>query len=206
MYPTIEVRWFYQGEVPTAVFDWFTAVADRLVREPVRTDHYLQLLTHDGLGIKLREGRIEIKQRLKIVQTVQFEEQISGMIEQWHKWSFLLSEQNSLTESINTSQWIAVEKLRHLQSFQSNQDKKRQTRFSGLPMDFDCWIELTNLNVQNEKWWTLGLESYGDDETAVNTKLIPAVAWLGSFVNPPQLDAQASFGYPHWLLSILKGM
>ncbi len=28
MYPTVEVRWFYQGEVPTAVLDWYTAVDD----------------------------------------------------------------------------------------------------------------------------------------------------------------------------------
>ncbi len=57
--------------------------------------------------------------------------------------------------------------------------------------------------MQDKQWWTLGLESYGDDETAVSTKLLPAAAWTFSSANAPQLNAQASFGYPQWLLSII---
>jgi len=200
MYPTVEIRWFYQGKVPTAVFDWFTAIDDELVKEPARTDYYLHPLVHDGMGIKLREGRIEIKQRIQTMQTIQVGQQISGLVEQWQKWSFLLSEQNEFTESIEVSQWIAVRKARQIQSFRSEWGKKRPTRSPVLPMEADCRIEFTDLLVQDKQWWTLGLESYGDDETAVSTKLLPAIDWIFSSEYTPQLDNQASFGYPQWLL------
>ncbi len=202
MYPTVEVRWFYQGQVPTAVFDWFTAIDDGLVTEPARTDHYLQSLSFDGIGIKLREGRIEIKQRVQTIQTVQFGRQISGIIEQWQKWGFLLAAQNEFTENIKAPQWIAVAKSRWIQSFRSEWTQKRQARFPELTLEADCRIELTELLVLDKQWWTLGLESYGDDETAVSTKLLPAAAWAFSSATAPQLNAQASFSYPQWLLSI----
>ena len=200
MYPSVEIRWFYQGQLPTAVFDWFTAIDDGLVKEPPRTDYYLNPLTHDGIGIKLREGRIEVKQRVQTMQTVQVGEHICGIIEQWQKWSFLLSEQDEFTESIQSSQWIAVTKSRQIQSFRSEWGKKLQAQFPGLPMEADCRIELTELLVQDAQWWTLGLESYGDDETAVSTKLLPAIDWIFSSRYMPQLDNQASFGYSQWLL------
>ena len=72
-----------------------------------------------------------------------------------------------------------------------------------LPMEADCRIELTELLVQGEHWWTLGLESHGDDETAVSTKLLPAIDWIISFGQPLQHNNLASFGYPQWLLTIL---
>lgn len=200
MYPTVEVRWFYQGEVETAVFNWFTTIDDGLVKEPPRTDHYLNPLSHDGMGIKLREGRIEVKQRVQTIQTIQVGEQISGLVEQWQKWSFLLSEQNEFTESIRASQWIAVTKSRQIQSFRSEWGENPQTQFSGQPTEADCRIELTELLVQDAQWWTLGLESHGDDETAVSTKLLPAVDWIFLSRYMPQLDNQASFGYSQWLL------
>ena len=198
MYQTVEVRWFCKGEMPTAILDWFTAVDEELVIEPTRTDYYLRPF-HDGIGIKLREGRIEVKQRIKVMQTIQLGEQLNGVVEHWQKWSFLLSEQNEFSEILKAAEWIAVKKTRRLHAYRSEELQQMQARFPWLPMEEDCRIELTELDVQDEKWWTLGFESKGSDETAVSTKLIPAIEWC---ISPTIrcLEKHDSFGYPHLLL------
>ncbi|TFG71830.1 MAG: hypothetical protein E4H27_03810, partial [Anaerolineales bacterium] len=62
MQKSIETRWFFQGTVQPEVVRWFTTPL--ALAQPPRIDTYLYSPgTHD-LGVKLREGRIEIKQRV----------------------------------------------------------------------------------------------------------------------------------------------
>ncbi|NIV28827.1 MAG: hypothetical protein GWN58_04720, partial [Anaerolineae bacterium] len=64
MYPTLEARWFMRGSIPHEVREWFARGEPAPIHEPPRMDHYLRLQRSNALGIKLREGRLEIKQRL----------------------------------------------------------------------------------------------------------------------------------------------
>ncbi|MGD8968471.1 MAG: hypothetical protein PVI07_13255, partial [Anaerolineae bacterium] len=61
-------------------------------RHPAREDHYLRLSDTYALGIKLRQGRIEAKQRVRRPGVVRFHERVTGIVEHWRKWSFQLAE------------------------------------------------------------------------------------------------------------------
>ncbi|MFN2285080.1 MAG: hypothetical protein ACK2UQ_11710, partial [Anaerolineae bacterium] len=65
MFPTVETRWFYPGIIPSDVLAWYHYGERAPEAQPTRIDYYLRLSDHGDLGIKLREGRIEIKQRAK---------------------------------------------------------------------------------------------------------------------------------------------
>jgi hypothetical protein len=98
-YDSLEVRWFFDGaldEVAPEVLPWFR---DRLLPrlggagDPLRWPHdwrddrYVVLADGEKLGIKLREGRIEIKGRIEDFGQRSFTERIEGSMERWAKWS-----------------------------------------------------------------------------------------------------------------------
>ena len=64
MFPTIEVKWFFRGAVPSGIWEWICLHGHDWEKQPPRIDNYLQITEGDSLGVKLREGRIEIKQLL----------------------------------------------------------------------------------------------------------------------------------------------
>ena len=60
---TTEVRWFRRGSIPQSVRQWFSTLGRQPEFQPPRLDYYLRLLDGDALGIKIREGKVEVKQR-----------------------------------------------------------------------------------------------------------------------------------------------
>ena len=119
MFPTLEVRWFYQGRIPEDIRKWFARSDPAPTCEPARTDYYLCLPKSNDLGIKLREGRIEIKQRVHQYGSVQFHRQATGLIEHWHKWSLPLAMTQTGLEEILVpeSSWTGVRKERLLRGY-----------------------------------------------------------------------------------------
>ena len=85
MFSTVEVRWFFNAGIPKEIQYWFDQVNSLPAAQPVRTDHYLQQEENTGLGVKLREGRIEIKQRLQEFGQASFGSNVVGTIEGWSK-------------------------------------------------------------------------------------------------------------------------
>jgi hypothetical protein len=60
MFPTTEVRWFTQGVIPSEVLRWFHEERKAFEEQPLRVDYYLRIVEGESLGVKLREGRLEI--------------------------------------------------------------------------------------------------------------------------------------------------
>jgi hypothetical protein len=112
VFPTAEVRWFGPGAIPPAIRNWFRSGERQPLAEPVRVDHYLCLPGIDALGVKIRQGRIEIKQRTSQQGIVQFQERIAGLVEHWLKWSLELAVDDAAITAELTSQpdWLAVQK------------------------------------------------------------------------------------------------
>ena len=110
MFFTEEIRWFFSGTTPKSVTAWYEAQVCAASDQPPRTDFYLRLDDDDSLGIKLREGRIEVKQRKEAGGLVQLSEKVVGQVEAWRKWSFDLAEtEESVAEA---TQWVGVWKAR----------------------------------------------------------------------------------------------
>lgn len=81
--PSVEVRWFLEGDLPPALERWIDRWADPAASGS-RTDAYVRLPDAPRTGIKLREGRIEVK---TLRQRIPPSPAIPGWVEWWLKWS-----------------------------------------------------------------------------------------------------------------------
>ncbi|MBC8503531.1 MAG: hypothetical protein ISR58_17985 [Anaerolineales bacterium] len=83
MFSTVEVRWFYQGVIPSDIQTWFDQkVVEGIepINQPSRTDQYLLQGHNASLGVKLREGRVEIKQRVQEYGYAEFGPAVTGIV------------------------------------------------------------------------------------------------------------------------------
>lgn len=185
MYPTFELRWFYPGDLPPIVQDWFTNSCPGEVfgYKEEREDWYLlPKFPCDYFNLKLRDGRLEIKWRKAELGNIRFGEIGEGNLEQWEKWGCEdLTVNAGMLETEGA--WISVKKAR----------SQRQ-----IVLSHSCNIELTQLNVVSESWWSFALEATAEDATVENT--ITEVAERIVSTHPPlSLSLQSSFAYPAWL-------
>lgn len=196
---TAEVRWCYSGEMPFHLRDWFLGLDDDARSEPPRVDHYLLVRDTDALGIKFREGRIEVKQRFGDPRRATFRVGATGTIEQWRKWGFPLAsagEERANLEAMDA--WMAVEKDRWLRDYRV--DAKGTIWLLEAP-DLTiptCSVELTSVRVQGWQGWTLAFEAAGPAATLVPT-LEQVAGQVLSTLDDFELRPQDAFGYPRWL-------
>ena len=205
MFPTAEVRWFYRGAVPQEVLAWFQQGGWKEVPVASRVDYYLRLAGGDSLGIKLREGRIEIKRRHGPTGIVRLHDRVAGEVEHWRKWSFPLDKASSEVSGLllPSSSWIGVEKARRLRTYRVGGDDT----IVAVPVreypERGCSWELTGLRVRGRAWWTLGLEAFGEQATLRERLLLVAERVLCSD-EPPVLEVEESFSYPRWLALLAR--
>ncbi|MGD2143645.1 MAG: hypothetical protein PVF54_04105 [Anaerolineae bacterium] len=200
MFPTVEVRWFHRGRIPPEVEAWFRRGAGPVAEHQLREDHYLHLDDTDALGVKLRQARIEIKQRVRPNGMVRFHERVAGLVEGWRKWSFRLAEGGSAISSIlrPAKSWIAVEKERTLRTYQLAADG-RVVPLLGRELPAEgCKLELTSVRAVGQAWWTLAFEAFGD-ESALGKRLMLTAQHVFAGEQPPLLHAHDSRSYPAWL-------
>jgi hypothetical protein len=201
MFPTVEVRWFYDGMIPGDVLTWFQQGEGASKKPSSRVDYYLCLSDRDSLGIKLREGKIEVKQRQQQYGLIRLHEHVAGQMEQWHKWSFALADETESVVSdikVSPSSWIAVEKARQQWEYYIASNKQIRARSTKAALKQGCNLELTTVSIEGAKWWTLGFEAYGDRATNQENLLL-VIEYVFAGREPPVLDAKDSFGYPQWL-------
>lgn len=199
-FPTLEVRWFCQGAIPEQVREWFACSDPPPLHEPLRVDYYLRLQRSEALGIKLREGSLEIKQRLRQHGNLRFHRCVTGAIEQWRKWSLpLAATQDGLAEVlVPKSSWMGVRKERMLRSYRCDAEGQVVATPGGYA-DRGCHVELTSIQAGGSLWWTLACEAYGA-EPSLRRSLASTMAYLLEHEGAPcWLDAKDSFGYARWL-------
>lgn len=195
MYLTLEVRWFFKGELPPEYYHWFVeAGAD----DPeTRTDWYLYSPKNRGLGIKLRQGSLEIKQRLQNQGKCKLAKQVRGRLEQWLKWRFEIR-----AESVSAAElgeyWMQVNKRRWCQHYAMLDTGAIARADSVGQVEQGCTLELAELQVCNQDWYSLCFEAFGQPET-VEQVLNAAVHQVRDAEGLPVLKARDSFGYPDWL-------
>ena len=205
MYPTAEVRWFLQGPVPHDVKAWFQRRTGSVEQEPPRVDRYLRLLGSEGLNVKLREGRIEIKQRVGQASVMRFHERVSGLVETWRKWSFEIAEPGgSRSETAPPgSSWIGVRKERRLRAYRvENGEDVVAWIGPGSPRE-GCELELTRVRAAGQVWWTVAFEAFGDEST-LRENLLLVVRNVLSADEPPLLPGSNTCGYAAWLSSLIQ--
>jgi hypothetical protein len=195
-----EVRWFHRG--PCALRDWFRDTGIHACPAgggQGRTDRYLRDAAQEELGIKRRGEKrgIEIK-GLVAARSNLAEGPFVGRIELWTKWTSEALELphvgTVLTEKVR---WQRKFDTRARSPLEVELDASEQPIRRSFP-DRSCNVELTEVRILGEVWWTLGFEAFGAIDT-VEADLRAVAALIAAERRPPRLDGWMEGSYPRWL-------
>lgn len=202
---TVEVRWFFRGEIPPDVLSWFLKGLRQSAQTQARIDHYLIIADGEKLGLKLREGRIEVKQLQRRLGAMPFLERVAGIAEHWRKWSFALAGEAGVPSGLPVPAlgWVGVSKERRLLRYRITGDQELVSISPARYPDQGCDLELTKVRVAGSEWWTLGLEAFGSEQN-LQELLSVAAGQLLAATEPPSLTVQDSYGYPRWLQFLVQ--
>lgn len=203
MYLTLEVRWFYPGPLPGRIVETLRERSCLPVLLPARQDQYLLLEGEPALGIKLREGNVEVKQRLEAPHVVEVGPGAVGWGARWRKWSFPLAPEPGPPEGrlVPGSAWLAVEKERRLQRYRLGGDLQADSVPPEAPAELGCEFELSRVRARGEEWWSACFEAFGDGPMMEQALLAVAAKVLGQGW-PVPLEAEQSFGYAAWVARV----
>jgi hypothetical protein len=219
-----EIRWFWPGHAQWEVLlAWFTqegrlplvAETRQYVSQPdagpfakqerPRTDDYLLLPNCETVGVKQREGRLEVK-ALVAGPHAFAQGNVSGQIDQWVKWSLQPSAAIALPLKADLQQsgrWLGVTKRRYTQKVALLGGGLTAVSPDTFP-NAGCSIELTLVDVAagNGRWLTLGFEAFG--ETDRSRLLHQAMTHSFTVHGPPPLALMTrnSLSYPAWLAQL----
>lgn len=199
MLTTAELRWFYPGKLPEVVAEWFGQdQLGYLAPAEEREDIYLYVPESDFVGIKLRQGRLEIKWRKAELGTLQFGK-VSGKAEKWAKWLCEDPSNESFQpqEVVEKKAWVSIKKMRTQRKYQISPDQI----IIAIPVnesgDRTCSVEITQLEINSNFWWSLAFEASITDESPINN-LKPVAEWIFN-TYPGKLQTENSYAYPTWL-------
>ena len=195
MLTSFEIRWFYVGKLPVAISDWFEhdELGGKLQAPEEREDVYLYSPGCEYLGIKLRQGRLEIKWRNAELDIVRLGEGVKGKLEKWDKWMCEDPSQESFKPEavLGKSSWVSVKKVRILRKASLT-----QSLYEG------CAMEITQLNVKGNDWWSLAFETLGAEASKLEQLKTIATQAFETY-NGSQLQVQDSYAYPSWLCLVI---
>lgn len=196
---TAEVRWFVRGRISDDLLAWFGKDFPLLETQPPRVDIYLPIPTDDGIGIKLREGRIEIKRRYGSLGPLTLAPGVAGIPELWRKWTFspIAPGENGLEG------WVAVQKTRLVRNYAVGAEGERPVPIPHTQSpERGCSVELTEALANGQVWWTIGFEATGSEAELVPT-LKSVIEQTLAGCDRLMLDLDRAYGYPHWLRNFL---
>jgi len=197
---TAEIRWFFKGNLPWDALKWFEKACSNFTSENERTDTYLVLPDTHDVGIKVRQGRVEIKKLIREPGKFIINKILTGKKEIWGKWSFPIQNPGNLplTFLLEPSQWISVVKTRKLSRFAVEQNSLKPINGSDPYPGNGVHLELTELELFGVSWWTLGAESYGN-ENLIEANLDLLLKAFFDTCPVENFDVTSSMGYPAWL-------
>jgi hypothetical protein len=207
MLASAEVRWFFRGDPPVEVGEWFRS-GDLWTQQPSRVDEYLMLPGCSTAGIKLREGRFEVKVQTEEPVATEYPGGVRGHRDGWVKWSRSVGDAERTRAFLRAGdeQWARVRKDRALRGFSldqaSHDEDPREIDAGGEPPGRGCGVEITEVRVlapAESTWWTLGLEGF--DDAGDPTECLERVArfFFAGTLPPVALDLDSSLSYAAWL-------
>jgi hypothetical protein len=159
-------------------------------------DRYLVDPRTPELGVKIR-GALQLD--LKIYRGSPGRLRVpvgGGPLEMWEKWTFPLGE-SSLEEDARG--WVTLRKARRRRTFALTGTSlaERPVGEAGVP---GCTLELSDVEVGADTWWTLAFEASGPPETLAHDLRTCAGMLLDSQL--PEgitLPPRTSMSYTRWL-------
>lgn len=202
---TAELRWFYRGTLPEEILQWFqqNQLGEHLAPPEEREDLYLYSPRCEYMGIKLRQGRLEIKWRKTELGFVAFGDRVEGKAEKWGKWLC----ENPTAESFQPADvvgksWVSVKKVRSQRQYQVFPGESITAVPVTESINQGCTVELTQLGINSNAWWSLAFEAFGEDDCLIDHLHAVASCVFKSY-REPKLQARDSYAYPSWLSVVI---
>jgi hypothetical protein len=155
----LEIRWIRPGELDPRIverLDQFPAIVES------RADDYLISPDLEGLSVKIRGGsalEVKVYGGSLGVRDVPGGG-ARGVMDFWQKWSFPLGTPIPGSDSGSGAAWRSVHKVRRM-SFFSLVNDQLSARVPGTQQGSGCTVELTEVTMHGQRWWTLGFEATG---------------------------------------------
>ena len=190
---SLEVRWILPGALQAAVAAWF-ARFEAAVES--REDVYLLDPWLPGMAVKLRNGRaFEVKVYQGSPGILEVARCARGRLESWDKWSFpgeLLSQDGAARPGRRP-----VRKLIRKFTLASGQSV---ARVPGLGEEAACEVELTEVQVGGQAWWTLAFEATGPARLLrAELETTAALVFAQALPEGVELGTDDSRSYAQWL-------
>lgn len=198
--PSLEVRWIFPGQLDTAMAGWLPGPPPETES---REDAYLLDPGLGELSVKIRAGQaLEVKMFLGSPGILELPGRARGRMQYWRKWSFPFSP--SSLDSIDPGGWRRVRKQRRVIWFSPAGD--RIARAPAVPgqagQQARCAVELTEIRLQHQDWWSLGLEATGPAESLRHgLEATAALVITGDLPGGVDLRIDDSSSYADWLRS-----
>lgn len=198
---TAEIRWFSKGEVLPDFSKWFKDIEGSFEEQSERTDIYLRITDESNLGIKLREGRFEVK-RLLQTQGILSCKGAEGIANTWRKWSIKADESEDVASfTFEEDHWIKIKKKRLLQRFITNNSRVLIPQSPGpFPLN-GIAAELSQVMYNDQKYWTFGIEAFGSHDQILNQLRI-CFDEIFQKLPPTTILLDHSLSYPEWLYNL----
>lgn len=194
---SLEVRWIFPGQLESAVAGWFGRYAHGTES---RVDTYLVDPRLPGLSVKVRGGQaLEVKVFGGSPGTLDMAGRARGRMESWQKWTFPFSPLDG--NSGKAPSWRPVAKKRRISRI-SRGSGRIVAHATGMGQPPGCDIELTEVRMCGQDWWSLGFEATGPADLLQGE--LEATAALVFAEAPPggvRLGAEESVSYAEWLLT-----
>jgi hypothetical protein len=190
--PSLEVRWILPGQLAATVTGWFGRFPAEI---KMIEDAYLLDPQLPGLSVKVRGGRaLEVKAYRGSPGPLEVAGRAHGRLESWQKWSF--PHGPSSHRSDDPAGWRLVRKRRRINWF----SRATGIHVPGRGAEPGCAVELTEVHVSGEPWWTLGFEATGPPD-ALRSELDAATALVFAQGLPDgvELGLDDSKSYAQWL-------
>ena len=191
---SLEARWFVPGELDAAMAGWFARFP---TGSQSREDTYLADPQLGGLSVKLRHGQaLEVKVYQGSPGMLEVAGRACGRLEWWEKWSFPSDPPGP--GGADLPGWRPVRKLIHRFPAASGQTAAGTRGLDGEPR---CQVELTEIRVGDQAWWSLGFEATGPD-SLLCAELEAAAALVFAQPLPGGLELAIDHcqSYAQWLI------
>lgn len=212
-FPSIETRWFFTGDSSRhgELRQWFESCApfsrsrargapEWKRRRGGEPDIYLLMPGCNDMGIKWREGTLQIKGRVADLGVRSFGSRHAGRVQRWIKWTYadVPAGYRALFETgegqgLDTA---AVHKMRALRMISLDAATPEEV-VPGTVLDRGVGFEMTDLELEGERYCSIGFEAFPDDAQTGTVFDVVVGAFVAEFAGT--LGSDTSMSYPAWL-------
>ena len=192
---SLEVRWIFPGQLEAAVARWFGRFP---AGTESRQDTYLLDPQLRGLSVKVRGGGVlEVKAYRGSPGILEMPGRARGRLESWQKWSFPFSPLPR--DNAGPPGWRPVRKRRRISRFWLASGQI-VARAPGLGQQPQCDVELTEVHMRGQHWWTLGFEATGPASLLRSTiEATAALVFAQALPDGMEPGPDESTSYAQWL-------